>query len=353
MARWKTSVGIWAFGPAATRFVPGGYHPDQVRVPMAERVKRAVEGLGPLVDGYEFHYEAEINEENLPAIQDALGSQHDIYCICYGLVPNAEYKLGSLVNPDPAKRRAAAKHMMRGIDLAASVRAHWIYWPGNEGYNYPFQRDYARMWGWFLEGLAEVVTHANARGVTVLLEHKNSEPAMNILMRNIGMKLYVIHKLREMQIDTSRVKVNMDWQHLIMNGENLGEYAGHLLAEGLLGHQHGNSGWGRFDDDNMVGAQFIEQQVDLAYELIHGGYGTHAERIGFDLYPYTEDAVAAVRRSVIQWEFISDIARRIDREAMTAAKTTADSVAAYRAFYQALGLTPEYEREIIKRFERV
>ena len=45
----------------------------------------------------------------------------------------------------------------------------------------------------------------------------------------------------------------MDWQHLIMNGESLAEYAALLAAEGLLGHQHANDGWGTFDDDNMVG----------------------------------------------------------------------------------------------------
>ena len=46
----------------------------------------------------------------------------------------------------------------------------------------------------------------------------------------------------------------MDWQHLIMNGESLAEYAALLASKGLLGHQHANSGWGTFDDDNMVGA---------------------------------------------------------------------------------------------------
>ena len=75
---------------------------------------------------------------------------------------------------------------------------------------------------------------------------------MKIMMRNIGMTLHVIHTLRAQGI--SNVQVNMDWQHLIMNGENLGEYAAMLAAEGLLGHQHANSGWGTFDDDNMVGA---------------------------------------------------------------------------------------------------
>ena len=88
---------------------------------------------------------------------------------------------------------------------------------------------------------------------------------MKILMRNIGMTLHVIHKLRERGI--TNVQVNMDWQHLIMNGESLGEYAAMLAAEGLLGHQHANSGWGTFDDDNMVGATAFMETLELAVEL--------------------------------------------------------------------------------------
>ena len=53
---------------------------------------------------------------------------------------------------------------------------------------------------------------------------------MKILMRNVGMTLHVIHTLRAQGLDN--VKVNMDWQHLIMNGESLGEYAALLAAEG-------------------------------------------------------------------------------------------------------------------------
>ena len=117
---------------------------------------------------------------------------------------------------------------------------------------------------------------------------------MKILMRNIGMTLHVIHTLRAQGIDN--VKVNMDWQHLIMNGENLAEYAALLAAEGLLGHQHANSGWGTFDDDNMVGATAFMETLELAVELRRAGYGENGERLGFDLYPYTEDAVGAVKR---------------------------------------------------------
>ena len=52
---------------------------------------------------------------------------------------------------------------------------------------------------------------------------------MKIHMGNVGMTLHVIHKLRARGIEN--VKVNMDWQHLIMNGENLAEYAA-LCARG-------------------------------------------------------------------------------------------------------------------------
>jgi xylose isomerase len=129
----------------------------------------------------------------------------------------------------------------------------------------------------------------------------------------------------------------MDWQHLIMNGENLAEYAALLAAEGLLGHQHANSGWGTFDDDNMVGATAFMETLELAVELRRAGYGDNGERLGFDLYPYTEDAVAAVKRSVLQWRFIDSIAAKLDGDQLRAAQQHKDAVKAYELVYTALG----------------
>ena len=71
----KTSLGIWAFGPMVTRFVPGGYQPEHSydSEPVAEKVHRAVEGLGDLMDGYEFHYPTELSPDNLDEVKAALG----------------------------------------------------------------------------------------------------------------------------------------------------------------------------------------------------------------------------------------------------------------------------------------
>ena len=330
----KTSLGIWAFGPMVTRFVPMGYQPEHRDETTAQRVRRAVEGLGDLIDGYEFHYPQELSADNLDEVRDALDG-HEIYCLASGLHLDPIFGKGALVSPDASVRAEALNRTLDAVDFAGELGAHFIIWPGIEGYNYPFQTPYAESWTWLVDGIGEAAQRCADHGVLLFLEHKNSEPAMKILMRNIGMTLHVIHKLRVQGL--TNVKVNMDWQHLLMNRESLAEYAALLAAEGLLGHQHANSGWGDFDDDNIVGATAFMETLELAVELRRAGYGENGERLGFDLYPYTEDAVAAVRRSVLQWRFIDDVASRIDDSALREAQAAKDAVRAYELVYGALG----------------
>jgi xylose isomerase len=332
----KTSLGIWALGPMVTRFVPGGYQPEHAGESTAAKVARAVGGLGDLIDDYEFHYPQELSEDNLDEVRAALG-EHGIYAIATGTHLNPLFGRGGLSSPDKRVRRQAVDEAVRAADFAASVGAHLILWPGIEGYNYPFQTPYREAWAGFVDGVGEVAARCQELGITLFLEHKNSEPAMKILMRNVGMTLHVIHTLRARGITS--VKVNMDWQHLLMNGESLAEYAALLAAEDLLGHQHANSGWGTFDDDNMVGATAFMETLELALELRRASYGANGERLGFDLYPYTEDAVAAVERSVLQWRFIWDVSGRIDDVALREAQARKDAVRAYELVYAALGAT--------------
>jgi xylose isomerase len=332
----KTSLGIWALSPMITRFVPGGYQPEHTDEPTPVKVRRAVDGLGDLMDAYEFHYPGELNPDNLDAVRDALDG-HAIATVCTGLHTDSRFGRGGLTAPDAAVRAEARRLTRETAELAGTVGANMICWPGIEGYNYPFQTRYAQSWEWFIDGMAEAAEICAKHGVKLFLEHKNSEPAMKIFMRNIGMTLHVIHKLKERGI--TNVQVNMDWQHLIMNGESLGEYAAMLAAEGLLGHQHANSGWGTFDDDNMVGATAFMETLELALELRRANYGANGEYLGFDLYPYTEDGVAAVKRSVLQWNFIDGIAAKIDEAALREAQEAKDAVRAYELVYAALGAT--------------
>ena len=242
--------------------------------------------------------------ENLDEVREALDG-HGIYTICTGLHLDPRFGRGGLVSPDPGgARRGAAAHPRDAEIRRLGRRAHDLL-ARDRGLQLPVPDAVRRVVGVVPRRDRRGGRGLRGHGVKLFLEHKNSEPAMKILMRNIGMTLHVIHKLRAAGI--TNVQVNMDWQHLIMNGESLGEYAAMLAAEGLLGHQHANSGWGTFDDDNMVGATAFMETLELAVELRRAGYGENGERLGFDLYPYTEDAVAAVARSVKQWSFIWDV----------------------------------------------
>src|ERR1700739_2728937 len=102
----KTSLGIWAFGGMATRFNPGGYKPELSGISTATKVRTAVEGLGDLVDGYEFHYPQELSATNLDAVREALAG-HDIYCVCSGLHLDPKFGKGGFCSPDDAIREDA------------------------------------------------------------------------------------------------------------------------------------------------------------------------------------------------------------------------------------------------------
>src|SRR5947207_9565191 len=90
----------------ATRFTPGGYKPELARASTVEKVRTAVDGLGDLIDGYEFHYPQELSRENLEQVREALGG-HDVYAVATGTHLNPRYGKGGLSSPDDAVRGAA------------------------------------------------------------------------------------------------------------------------------------------------------------------------------------------------------------------------------------------------------
>ena len=65
-------------------------------------MRRAVEGLGDLMDDYEFHYPGELNPDNLDEVRDALDGQgsRDVH----GSSPDPRFGKGGLTSVDAATR---------------------------------------------------------------------------------------------------------------------------------------------------------------------------------------------------------------------------------------------------------
>jgi xylose isomerase len=133
----KNSVGVWAFGPAVTRFVPPGYHPEAAE-PMVDKTKRVAEGLSDLLDGLEYHYPGEVNEENVEEILSVLGEDGmDLPVIAAGLHTDPSYSLGAFVNPDEGLRRRGIDTLRRGVDLCSEIGASSISGLGRKGTTTP------------------------------------------------------------------------------------------------------------------------------------------------------------------------------------------------------------------------
>ena len=324
----KTSLGIWAFGPdghplRAGRLPAGAQLPGRARP--RRRSRRAVDGLGDLIDGYEFHYPQELSDDNLDEVREALG-EHDIYCMATGLHLDPRFGKGALSSPDAGiPARGARDHASAAADFAANGGRSADLLAGDRGLQLPVPDPLRAL-------LGAGSSTASAEGGRALQRARHPPLPRAQELRAGDEDLHAQHRhdaARDPHARAARastdVQVNMDWQHLLMNGENLGEYVALLAAEGLLGHQHANSGWGTFDDDNMVGATAFMETLELALELRRAGYGRDGDerRLGFDLYPYTEDQVGAVRRSVLQWRFIDETAGKIDAGALAEAQQDA------------------------------
>jgi xylose isomerase len=332
-SRMKRTVAIGAFGPLVTRFVPEGYRPELAEESAPARVGRVVEAIGDIIDGIELYYPYGVNEETVETVRSAAGD-HDVYAVAIAHHPDPLFARGALSSPDDHVREKALARTRAGIDVAASFGARVIVWPGVDGFNYPFQTAYRESWSRLLDALVEAAELCRTHDLELLLEPKGSEPAMKIHLRDAPMALHVVSRLRAEGLDN--VRVNMDWQNVILRGDSLAETASLLALENALGHQHASAGWGANDDKNIVGSTFFMQTLELAVVLGELGYGNQGERLGFDLYPYTEDAAAAVRQSVRQWEFIEGVAARIDLSRLQEARSQKDAVAAFDAVYDAL-----------------
>ena len=91
------------------------------------------------------------------------------------------FRLGAFTHPDAGVRRTAIDLTKRGIDAGAEMGSRLMtLWLGQDGYDYPFQADYGRMWDDTVAAVAEVCDHV--RDVDIAIEYKPNEPRAYALL---------------------------------------------------------------------------------------------------------------------------------------------------------------------------
>jgi len=285
MKKYKIGSGFAPFSPCQERFVAEGYRPA---VSLEEQIKLAsrVEGLSGIALDYPFQFA----EKDAARVKSLLAETGMKFCTLeLGIYPDRKWKMGSFCAPDPGIRREAVELSKKGLDMAALMKADDVLlWPGQDGFDYPFQADYRQSWKHLVEGIAEVASHNP--DVKIGIEYKPKEPRTNIFVRNAGVLLYLLKC-----INMPNVGGVVDLGHSLVAGENPAEAAVLLSREEKLFSVHVNDNYRDWDHDMMVGAVSFWETLEFFYWLVKTGYnGWYI----MDTFPYREDGLSALQRSV-------------------------------------------------------
>jgi len=127
------------------------------------------------------------------------------------------WQFGQFSNPDPKLRHEAIDLAKRTTDIAAHMEAEiMVYWPAQDGFDYPFQADHRKRLDDLIEGLAEWADHNPKQKVVV--EYKAFEPHTHNMLPTIGHCMTVVN-----EINRPNLGVNIDMGHALIMKENLAD----------------------------------------------------------------------------------------------------------------------------------
>jgi xylose isomerase len=243
---------------------------------------------------------------------------------------NPAFKLGAFTNPDPAVRREAIDLTKRGIDAARAMGASLMtIWLGQDGWDYGFQADYARLWDDEVGALREVAQHDPA--CLISIEYKPNEPRSFSLLSNLPTTLLALE-----EVGTANLGVTFDFAHVLYAGETPAFAAAMIARKSRLLGVHLNDGYGKRDDGLMVGTVNLQATLELLWQLGRDGYDGP---IYFDTFPDLTglDPVAECEANIETVQRLLAVARRLAGDnALNAALAAQDAIASQRIVGRAL-----------------
>jgi len=302
-AQPQVSTHLGYFGSGADRYNASGY---QKAVPSIERMRLAsqVDGL----DGVELNYPALVTEETVETVRSVLDEGGlTVVNVSLNLWSTGKWGSGSLSSPDAATRADAVETMKRGISVAKAVGSPLVsLWPGQDGFDYPFQVDYGAAVDWFVEGMQQAAAHDP--DMRICLEYKAKEPRTHLLVDTAARTMWLIEK-----IGAPNVGVLLDVGHALLAHENPAQSAALLQREGLLDLIHFNDNYGDWDWDMVPGTIRFWENIELIFWLRRLGYD---KWYSIDIIMPRGDPVKACQQSVTNIRRLYRMVDSLDAQAI-------------------------------------
>ncbi|MDE2340276.1 MAG: sugar phosphate isomerase/epimerase, partial [Alphaproteobacteria bacterium] len=173
MTKQLYGAGIWHFATYVDRYATDGYGPPRS---LLEMINLAGQVKDLSVVDINFPWRADISVE---AVEAAL-KQNNLSVI--GITPeiyNREFAKGAFTNPDSGVRRRANEVCTQAADLVRRFGASYVkLWPGQDGWDYPFQVDYKDIWRQSVEGIGELASQNP--DLKFVIEYKPREPRVHM-----------------------------------------------------------------------------------------------------------------------------------------------------------------------------
>ncbi len=230
-----------------------------------------------------------------------------------------DFAAGAFTHPQRDNRERAIKIACEAVDLAAeNAIDHVILWMGPDGFDYPFQADYAALWEMEIDGFRRVADRSP--DVRVSVEYKPSDPRRISLIRSMSDSLLAVA-----EVDRANFGVTLDFCHVLMAGEHPAAAAALALRAKRLFGVHLNDGYGPADDGLMVASVHPWHTLELLHELRRGGY---AGTIYFDTFPERIDPAAETEANIRAVQQLEHWLDQCSEEELKRIQDSQDAVAA-------------------------
>jgi D-apiose isomerase len=291
----KFGAGLWHFANYIDRYAVDGYGPalstlDQIKLAGSVEDLSYVDVPYPFTEGVTVE---QVKQALADAGLKAIGVTPEIYL--------RKFSRGAFTNPDAAIRQQAFELMHEAATVVRELGANYVkVWPGQDGWDYPFQVDHKNLWKMAVDGMRELAS-ANP-DVKFAIEYKPREPRVKMTWDSAARTLLGIE-----DIGLDNVGVLLDFGHALFAGESPADSAQLIIDRGRLFGMDVNDNLRGWDDDLVVGTVHMTEIFEFFYVLkINNWDGVWQ----LDQFPFREDHVEAANLSI---RFLKHIYRALDK----------------------------------------
>lgn len=321
-SKQKFGAGIWHFATYVDRYATDGYGPARGLIEMIDLAGQ-VDDLSVVDINYPFvdpaltldEVEAALKRNNLSVI----GITPEIY--------TRQFAKGAFTNPDPGVRRLANEMVNDAANVVRRFNADYVkLWPGQDGWDYPFQVDHQSLWKLSIDGIAELADQN--KDLKFVIEYKPREPRVHMSYDSVARTLLGIEKM-----GLPNVGILLDFGHSLYAGESPADAAQLAIDYGRLFGMDVNDNFRGWDDDLIVGSVHPIELFEFFYTLRKNKWEGVWQ---LDQFPFREDPVAVANSAINFLKAVERALDKLDFEAMRAAQERQDAVTAMKLAREAL-----------------